>query len=57
MAVGGPNLNPVDLRKVPPRAPEMEGLGEYVIINEARVYREQSHEENDVSPAAYYYER
>lgn len=43
--------SPIAFREVPPRVPNVKGLGEYVIIHEASVDREQPHQKNDISAA------
>jgi hypothetical protein len=36
--------------KVPARAEQVERLGEYIVVYEARINREQTHKQNDISP-------
>lgn len=40
------------VRERPPRTEQVECLGEYVIVDKARVDGKQAHEKNDISSAA-----
>lgn len=44
------NNSPIALWEVPSRVPNMKGLGEYVVVYETSVDREQPHQKNDVPP-------
>lgn len=43
--------SPIAFWEVPSGVPYVKRLGEYVIVHEAGVNREQPHQKNDISPA------
>ena len=45
------NDRAVGLREAPPRVPDVQRLGEDVVVHEAGIHGEDAHEQDDVPPA------